>query len=421
MKDLNCDILVVGSGVAALSFALSISNRDVILITKKELKDSNSYLAQGGICVRRGSNDRESFIEDTMRAGHFKNKLEAVKVLVDESEEAIDFLIKGKVPFTKVDGKYAYTREGGHSKNRIMYADDATGRHIMESLIESLKNKDNVRIFTNTSMEDLLISDNRAYGVYAKNSSEKFLIKANYTILATGGIGGIYKNTTNFSHIRGDGVYLASKHNVKLKDMSYIQIHPTSLYEKKFGRRFLISESVRGEGAVLLNHKKERFTDELKPRDIVSAAIFSEMEKENVDYEFLNMCTIKEDIEVRFPNICSYLKDININPKEEDVPIVPSQHYTMGGIEVDLNGRTSTKNLYAIGEAACTGVHGANRLASNSLLESVVYGRRAAKDILTRNEKFYNIDFSYKDMASFDEIKREIKNRILEDEHEKTK
>lgn len=509
MKIISTDVVIVGSGVAGLSAAISFpDDMDVLLITKKELEDSNSYLAQGGISIRRGPNDRKNFIEDTLKAGHYKNSLNAVEIMVDESESALEFLMDMGVNFTRKDGKIAYTKEGGHDKFRIAYSEDVTGKAIMDGLIARVKEKKNIKIMKNCEMNDLIVDGDHCVGIYAKQSeviessgaieqskiiessgaiekkeiivpseginirketktTEKtnnnevldlgFLILAKDTVLATGGIGGIYSNSTNFPHIRGDGVALAIKHGIKLKDISYVQIHPTSLYENKKGRRFLISESVRGEGAVLLNHRGLRFTDELKPRDIVSKAIYKEMKKDDSDHEYLNMRTIDLDIWERFPNICKYLSKIGIDPMVDNVPVVPAQHYTMGGIEVDTFGCTSMKGLYAIGEASCTGVHGQNRLASNSLLESVVFGRRAAKSIADEhllkkiiakknNEKSVddknneinyekknhiieentgkskNIEInSYKfdELMSFDEIREMINSKILEDRQEK--
>ncbi|WP_241761546.1 FAD-binding protein, partial [Fusobacterium nucleatum] len=278
---------------------------------------------------------------------------------------------------------------------------------------------------------DIIEKENNCLGVLVKKE-KIFAIKSKFTVLATGGIGGIYKNTTNFSHINGDGIAVAIRHNIELKDISYIQIHPTTFYKKKNERKFLISESVRGEGAILLNQKLERFTDELKPRDKVTKAILEEMEKDKSEYEWLDFSTIKLNIKERFPNIYDYLIKNDINPLKDKVPIVPAQHYTMGGIKVDMNSKTSMKNLYAIGEVACTGVHGKNRLASNSLLESVVFGKRAAYSIIDENNiSVYNniADDIFKNIAdkilAIKEIDEENKNiieqRIKEDEFEKTR
>lgn len=425
-ENITCDVVIVGSGVAALVCALSLpKDQNIVLITKKSLIDSNSYLAQGGICVMRGDSDRDSFIEDTLRAGHFQNDKEAVEILVDESNVAIKTLQELGVVFTGDENGPYYTREGGHSNFRILYHDDVTGKSIMESLIETMKKRKNINIMENCSMTDLLISkkNEECLGIYAIHNGKNLVINSRSTVLATGGIGGIYKNSTNFPHIRGDGIALAIKHNIELKDISYVQIHPTALYEEKLGRRFLISESVRGEGAQLINHKHERFTNELHPRDIVSKAILEEMEKDGTKYELLDLNPLKDSIEKRFPNIYNKIIEIGLNPLKDPIPVVPSQHYTMGGIKVDMDSKTSMKNLYAIGEVACTGVHGKNRLASNSLLEGVVFAKRSAKSIIKENPPLitYMEDLTKKTLISDAEISLIIKERIYEDELAKAK
>ncbi len=425
-ENITCDVVIVGSGVAALVCALSLpKDQNIVLITKKSLIDSNSYLAQGGICVMRGDSDRDSFIEDTLRAGHFQNDKEAVEILVDESNAAIKTLQELGVVFTGDENGPYYTREGGHSNFRILYHDDVTGKSIMESLIETMKKRKNINIMENCSMTDLLISkkNEECLGIYAIHNGKNLVINSRSTVLATGGIGGIYKNSTNFPHIRGDGIALAIKHNIELKDISYVQIHPTALYEEKLGRRFLISESVRGEGAQLINHKHERFTNELSPRDIVSKAILEEMEKDGTKYELLDLNPLKDSIENRFPNIYNKILEIGLNPLKDPIPVVPSQHYTMGGIKVDMDSKTSMKNLYAIGEVACTGVHGKNRLASNSLLEGVVFAKRSAKSIIKENPPLitYMEDLTKKTLISDAEISLIIKERIYEDELAKAK
>lgn len=432
MKVENYDVVIVGSGVAGLICALTLPiNFKIILVTKKKLKDSNSYLAQGGISVCRGKEDKEDFIEDTLIAGHYKNNRKAVEILVDESEKAIKTLIEKGVEFTGDEKGLFYTKEGGHRKYRILYCKDQTGKYIMESLIEKVLKRNNIKIIEDCRFLDIIEKENNCLGVLVKKE-KIFAIKSKFTVLATGGIGGIYKNTTNFSHINGDGIAVAIRHNIELKDISYIQIHPTTFYKKENERKFLISESVRGEGAILLNQKLERFTDELKPRDKVTKAILEEMEKDKSEYEWLDFSTIKLNIKERFPNIYDYLIKNDINPLKDKVPIVPAQHYTMGGIKVDMNSKTSMKNLYAIGEVACTGVHGKNRLASNSLLESVVFGKRAAYSIIDENNiSVYNniADDIFKNIAdkilAIKEIDEENKNiieqRIKEDEFEKTR
>ena len=430
MKIESCDVVIIGSGVAGLTCALSLDRKlKIILLTKKKLKDSNSYLAQGGISVCRGKNDREEYIEDTLIAGHYKNNRKAVEILVDESEKAIKTLIENGVKFTGDEKGLFYTREGGHRKFRILYCEDQTGKYIMESLIEKVLERDNIKIIEDCEFLDIIEKENHCLGALAKKE-EVFSIKSKFTVLATGGIGGIYENTTNFSHIKGDGVAAAIRHNIEIKDISYIQIHPTTFYKKEKERKFLISESVRGEGAILLNQKLERFTDELKPRDKVTSAILEEMKKEKSEYEWLDFSTIKLDIKERFPNIYDHLIKNGINPYKDKVPIVPAQHYTMGGIKVDINSKTSMKNLYAIGEVACTGVHGQNRLASNSLLESVVFGKRASYSIIDENNiSVYNdiTDDIFRNIVdknlvfNEEENKNIIEKRIKEDEFQKNR
>ena len=430
MKIENSDVVIVGSGVAGLICALTLSKKfKIILLTKKKLQDSNSYLAQGGISVCRGKEDREEYIEDTLIAGHYKNDKRAVEILVDESEEAVNTLIENGVKFTGDKKGLFYTREGGHRKFRILYCEDQTGKYIMESLIEKVLERDNIKIIEDCEFLDIIEKENTCLGILAKKE-EIFAIKSKFTVLATGGLGGIYKNTTNFSHIKGDGVAVAIRHNIELKDISYIQIHPTTLYSKENKRKFLISESVRGEGAILLNQKLERFTDELKPRDKVTKAILEEMKKDNSEYEWLDFSTIKLDVKERFPNIYRNLMENNIDPLKDKVPVVPAQHYTMGGIKVDMDSKTSMKNLYAIGEVACTGVHGKNRLASNSLLESVVFGKRAAYSIIDENNISVSNEITddiFENIADKiiltdeKENKNIIEKRIKEDEFEKNR
>ncbi|MUP58795.1 L-aspartate oxidase [Veillonellaceae bacterium M2-4] len=413
------DILIIGSGLAGVSTALELSkNYKIGLVTKKKLADSNSYLAQGGINVLKDESDRKTFIEDTLKAGHYKNSLQAVEMMVDKSQDAIKFLIDLGVEFTKKDGKLEYGQEGGHSIARGLHIDDEIGKGILDVLYEKVKSRSNIDIFEDTPIVDIIVNNGKCYG--ARSSDEVFV--SSNVVLATGGLGGIFKKSTNFPHICGDGYAMAIKHGVKLKDISYIQFHPTSLYEEDVERQFLISESVRGEKAQLLNHKSERFTDEMKPRDIVAKAILKEMEKEGVDFEYLSMKPLGEDkIPIRFPMIFKELKNRGIDARYENIPIVPCQHYTMGGIECDINGKTNLQGLFAVGEAGNVGIHGSNRLACNSLLECVVFGRILA-DYLNEN-KFEDkeIDFKITDEKIDKEKASEIIfERIREDEKAKS-
>lgn len=412
------DILIIGSGLAGVSTALELSEKyKIALVTKKKLEDSNSYLAQGGINVLKDVSDRKTFIEDTMKAGHYKNNLQAVEKMVDMSQDAINFLLELGVKFNMKNGDFDYAREGGHSIARGLHIDDEIGKGILDVLYKRLRERDNIDIFEDTPIVDLIVKDGKCYGA---RSLDEIFISTN-VVLATGGLGGIFDKSTNFSHICGDGYAMAIKNGVKLKDISYIQFHPTSLYEEDVDRQFLISESARGEGALLLNHKEERFTDEMRPRDIVAKAILREMEKEKVDFEYLSMKPLGEDrISKRFPMIFKELKDRGIDPRHENVPIVPCQHYTMGGIECDSFGRTNLEGLFAVGEAGNVGIHGSNRLACNSLLECVVFGRLLA-DYLNENKlEDREIDFQIDD-KKLDREKNSkiIFERIREDERAK--
>ena len=412
------DILIIGSGLAGVSTALELSEKyKIALVTKKKLEDSNSYLAQGGINVLKDKSDRKTFIEDTMKAGHYKNNLQAVEKMVDMSQAAINFLLELGVKFNMKNGDFDYAREGGHSIARGLHIDDEIGKGILDVLYKRLRERDNIDIFEDTPIVDLIVKDGKCYGA---RSLDEIFISTN-VVLATGGLGGIFDKSTNFSHICGDGYAMAIKNGVKLKDISYIQFHPTSLYEEGVDRQFLISESARGEGALLLNHKEERFTDEMKPRDIVAKAILREMEKEKVDFEYLSMKQLGEDrISKRFPMIFKELKDRGIDPRHENVPIVPCQHYTMGGIECDSFGRTNLEGLFAVGEAGNVGIHGSNRLACNSLLECVVFGRLLA-DYLNENKlEDREIDFQIDDKKlDREKDSKIIFERIREDERAK--
>lgn len=412
------DILIIGSGLAGVSTALELSKKyKIALVTKKKLEDSNSYLAQGGINVLKDESDRKTFIEDTMKAGHYKNNLQAVEKMVDMSQDAINFLLELGVKFNMKNGDFDYAREGGHSIARGLHIDDEIGKGILDVLYKRLRERDNIDIFEDTPIVDLIVKDGKCYGA---RSLDEIFISTN-VVLATGGLGGIFDKSTNFSHICGDGYAMAIKNGVKLKDISYIQFHPTSLYEEAVDRQFLISESARGEGALLLNHKEERFTDEMKPRDIVAKAVLREMEKEKVDFEYLSMKPLGEErIPKRFPMIFKELKDRGIDPRYENVPIVPCQHYTMGGIECDNFGRTNLEGLFAVGEAGNVGIHGSNRLACNSLLECVVFGRLLA-DYLNENKlEDREIDFQIDDKKlNREKDSKIIFERIREDERAK--
>ena len=387
---INTDVVIAGTGVAGLFAALHLPrDKKIVMITKADLESSDSFLAQGGICVLRDENDYDSFMEDTLKAGHYENRKESVDIMIRDSQSVIAELLTYGVQFHKelgADGKetLAYTREGGHSKARILYYEDITGKEITSRLLTAVKALPNVTLYEYTTMTDLLVEDNTCCGIIAiqNDSKEEIMIRAHDTILATGGIGGLYEHSTNFPHLTGDAITLAKKYDIALEHLDYVQIHPTTLYSDKPGRRFLISESLRGEGAVLLNSKMERFTDEVQPRDVVTKAIHAEMAREGSQHVWLSAVNIPaEEIHSHFPNIYEHCLSEGYDITKEPIPVVPAQHYFMGGIWVDSDSRTSMPNLYAVGETSCNGVHGANRLASNSLLESLVFARRAAKAI----------------------------------------
>ena len=381
---MNTDILIVGSGVAGLYCALNFpENRNVLIVTKNIARKSDSYLAQGGICMLRDEGDYEAFFEDTMKAGHYENNPASVDIMIRSSQGVIEDLVSFGVRFEKNGEAFHFTREGAHSAPRILFHEDETGKEITSHLLETARNRKNITLMENFTMVDLICESNECRGIIGHDENRNYMaIAANYTVLATGGIGGLFKHSTNYRHLTGDALALALKYGIKLKNIDYIQIHPTTLYTKKDGREFLISESVRGEGAILLNAKGERFVNELLPRDMVSKAIFAEMEKEGTEHVWLSLLPIpEEEIKTHFPNIYQRCLDEGYDVTKEPIPVVPSQHYFMGGIDVDGFSKTSMDRLYAVGETACNGVHGKNRLASNSLLESLVFAKRAASDI----------------------------------------
>lgn len=380
------DVIVVGTGVAGLNCALHLPGDKNILVICKETPDkSDSYLAQGGICRLRDEEDYQSYYEDTMRAGHYENNPATVECMIRHSQEVIDDLVSCGVEFARnADGSLAYTKEGGHSYPRICFHEDCTGKEITTKLMQAARARGNVFIVPYITMLDLICDGGQCFGIVAKDNKcgRLYRLHADYTVLASGGIGGVFENSTNFRILTGDALAVCLNHGVAVDHISYIQIHPTTLYSKKKGRRFLISESVRGEGAVLLDRRFQRFTDELKPRDVVTKEILKQMEKDGTDHVWLDMRPIpREEVLGHFPGIVQHCLDEGYDVFRECIPVVPSQHYFMGGIRSDLQGRTTMPRLYAVGETCCNGVHGKNRLASNSLLESLLFAKRAAQDI----------------------------------------
>lgn len=378
------DIVIVGTGAAGLFCALNLpSDKQITMITKSEVTESDSYLAQGGICVLKNEDDYDSYFEDTMKAGHYENNKESVDIMIRTSPAIIKELISYGVEFEKDGDSLCFTREGGHSDKRILFHEDVTGKEITSKLYRKVQTLPNVKILENTTMVDIIEDAGNCCGIVYKNPDDSTdAITADYTIFACGGIGGLYTHSTNFPHLCGDALAISLKHNIALENIDYVQIHPTTLYSDKPGRRFLISESVRGEGALLYNANMERFTDELQPRDVLTKAIKKQMAIDKKPFVWLSMKPIPVDtIKKHFPNIYNHCLSQGYDVTKECIPVVPAQHYFMGGIKVNSSSKTSMEHLYAIGETSCNGVHGANRLASNSLLESLVFAKRAAKEI----------------------------------------
>ncbi len=397
------DFLVIGSGIAGLFYALQVAPYgSVAVITKKKKKDSNTNLAQGGIAAVTDLNDTyASHIADTLKAGAGLCHQDAVETVVHEGPQRIKDLIELGVKFTEsadaASGKsYDLTREGGHSKRRILHAADWTGREVEKVLINSCQENEQITFFEDMAAIDLLIpsrylgaaiQDDVCWGAYALEcgNGKVHTFLARQTLVATGGVGKVYLFTTNPDIATGDGVAMACRAGAKIANMEFIQFHPTCLYHP-LAKNFLISESVRGEGGLLRRRDGQRFMDrydpamELAPRDIVARAIDSEMKATGDDFVLLDITHLQADyIKKRFPHIYSTCLGFGINITSEPIPVVPAAHYLCGGIVVDRDGHSSLPRMYACGEVSCTGLHGANRLASNSLLEGVVYSCRAAK------------------------------------------
>ena len=388
---MKTNVLIVGSGCSGLYTALNLPQElHITIISKDTLEHSDSFLAQGGICMLKDESDYDSFFEDTLRAGHYKNNKISVDLMIKSSPDVIKDLIGYGVDFQRDEnGNLAFTREGAHSDKRILFYQDTTGKEITSRLLAAVKKRPNITLMEHTCLLDIMEEDNRCYGGVARlENGDLEKITADVTVLASGGVGGLYKNSTNFKHLTGDALAISLKHNIELKDMSYVQIHPTTLYkENPKERSFLISESVRGEGALLYDKNMNRFVDELQPRDVVAQAILKQMEKDGTDHVWEDLRTIpKKELEEHFPNILAHCREAGYDPFTECIPVVPAQHYFMGGIKVNYHSKTSMDFLYAVGETACNGVHGQNRLASNSLLESLVFAKRAAKDLVAKYE-----------------------------------
>lgn len=383
---MDTDVLIIGSGCSGLYCALHLPpDRKVTVITKSDLESSDSFLAQGGMCMLKSESDYESYFEDTMKAGHYENDPSSVEIMIRSSQDVVRDLLSYGAEFARQeDGSLAFTREGAHSDKRILYHADTTGKEITSRLLAEAQKRENIEFMEYTTMLDLLCAYNQCTGALVRlpdGSPEE--IHASYTVLACGGIGGLYRHSTNFRHLTGDGVAAALRHGIALKDLNYIQIHPTTLYSpEEKDRSFLISESVRGEGAKLYGKDGRRFVNELLPRDRLTEEIRKQMKKDGTNYVWEDLRPIPEkELKAHFPTIVEHCRKAGYDVARECIPVVPAQHYFMGGIWVNHESHTSMDRLYAVGETACNGVHGKNRLASNSLLESLVFAKRAARRI----------------------------------------
>ena len=396
---MNTDVLIVGSGCSGLYCALMLP-RDVriILITKSDLESNDSYLAQGGMCMLKEQSDFDSFFEDTLKAGHYENDRESVGIMINSSPEVVKDLVSYGADFARNDdGSLAYTREGAHSHNRIIFHEDVTGKEITSTLLAQVKKLSNVTLMEYTTMVDIIERDNKCYGaIIRKQDGTLEKVTAAYTVMACG---------------------------IELKNPDYVQIHPTTFYTKKHeDRSFLISESVRGEGAKLLDKNMNRFVDELLPRDVLTGKIREQMKKDGTDFVWEDLRTIpRDELVSHFPNIIEHCKEMGYDVFKEPIPVVPAQHYFMGGVKVNHHSRTSMECLYAVGETACNGVHGRNRLASNSLLESLVFAKRAAgqmaelgfvNDEIAAKKAADNIDLA--DYSDEKAVEREYRKLAME-------
>lgn len=390
-KAIKTDFLVIGSGIAGLYTALKLSHLgNVIIVTKERLEESNTQYAQGGIAAVIDSDDSLQFhLEDTLQAGAGISNRKAVEVLVSEGPARVRDLIRLGTNFDQLDGRLDLTREGAHSKRRILHAQgDATGKEIRESISSIVLKQNNIIIKENTFMIDLTLMKDKPSTVtgalvWDNNLQEYIIFQSSAVVMAAGGCGQLYANTSNPEVTTGDGIAVAFRAGARITDMEFVQFHPTTFYNPE-GISFLISESIRGEGGILRNSKEKRFMPayhklaELAPRDVVARAIIKEIEQGDKPYVYLDVTHLETNyIKKRFPTIFNtLLYDYNLDITKDLIPVIPAAHYLMGGIKTDLYGCTSLNGLYACGETACTGVHGANRLASNSLLEGLVFGYR---------------------------------------------
>jgi L-aspartate oxidase len=420
------DFIIIGCGLAGLYSALNASKYGTVaLITKTTLELSNSYWAQGGIAAAIDEEDSPGLhLEDTLKAGRGLCNYNAVEILVNEGKQRISELIELGMPFDKEDEKIALGLEGGHSKRRVLHSGgDATGREIVNFLMRLAINEKQIKIFENTLIYKLNVGNGECYGVCAYDFSKNnnFILYGRSTIIASGGGSAIYSRSTNPHTSIGDGIILAYEAGAAIESMEFIQFHPTSFFSKS-GETFLISEAVRGEGAYLVNFKGERFLNEsnlteLAPRDVVSEAIFNEMNKSGKPNVFLKLDHLDSNkIKARFSNIFLEAKKFGIDITRDPVPVAPAAHYMVGGIKTGINAETNIKRLFAVGEAASSGIHGANRLASNSLLECLVFSKRAVEFSQQNFDKTDFVNFKNEFFINYDLQKQfsEVQNRTAQ-------
>ena len=422
------DIVVIGAGLAGIYTALNLDSKfKIAILAKDKLDKGSSNLAQGGIaCEIIEDKDKiKEHYDDTLRAGSYLNDPTATMILVNEAKENIENLMSLGVNFDKdSDGNFVRTLEGGHKSKRILHAGgDATGASVMNDIRKTLFNRKNIDIYEYEMAFDIIKYEDKASGIVSINlNNEISVFNCKKIIIATGGIGGIYKNSTNERFACGDGIALAYRANIKIENMEFVQFHPTGLYEKNSdGQRFLISEAVRGEGGILRNIHGVRFMSkydkermELAPRDVVSQSIYKEMLDTSSDHVYLDITNKSKDFLIqRFPTIYEKCKSIGIDMAKDFIPVAPIEHFLCGGIKTDVFGKTNLENVYAVGECANTGVHGANRLASNSLLECLVFGKRIATDINENcNNEIINLNYFYQSSTSndnFESLRNEIR------------
>ncbi len=391
LETYTSDFLIIGGGVAGLFTALKASSLgEVTLITKLSLEECNTSYAQGGIASVMAEDDSTLLhVEDTLEAGAGICNPQTVQILAEEGPDRVRELIEMGVIFDRTNQHYALGREGAHSRNRILHVGDCTGRAIQNVLMDSVKSCGNIDTRENLFVIDLLTDQDRCVGAIVLNQDNRQIqaYLANAVVLATGGMGQLFKRSTNSEVATGDGTAMAYRAGAEVMDLEFFQFHPTVFYPIQ-GKSFLISEAVRGAGGILRNEDEEQFMihyhplADLGPRDVVTRAIISVMKKTKTNNIYLDLRHMGKDfIKRRFPNIYCTLKDYNIDITKDLIPVVPAAHYTMGGVKTDVFGETSIKGLYAAGEAACNGVNGANRLASNSLLEGLVFGDRVVRKV----------------------------------------